>query len=248
MATAYPGSRYNDLYAQYPQKPQNPVDQIGPGLDTANPRPSYQAVAGGTGTATQTAQQQQAAPAAPGSGSPELAGLKHSSQAPVTGSQTSQVPAYLQPLVNAIPGLTQPTGIDPAVANQVARQNQMSTNIAANEMREKMAAGTGGLARPGESGLADTALGGIYRAGAANTARTLGDMSAQLPQLNLQRLLAAGQLGQMVSGEDLARQQFGYGQEMDALQMLMNLYGAEQGYQQSAWSPYYTGIVNAYGK
>jgi hypothetical protein len=27
----------------------------------------------------------------------------------------------------------------------------------------------------------------------------------------------------------------------------MQMYGGEQGYQQAQWSPYYSGIVNAYG-
>ena len=33
----YPGSRYNDLYNRFPQKPGiNPVDEIGPALDTVS--------------------------------------------------------------------------------------------------------------------------------------------------------------------------------------------------------------------
>jgi hypothetical protein len=196
-------------------------------------------------------------------------------QAPVTNTTVptaatapaaSAIPAYMQPIINAIPGLmnpiTTPLTMDPAaqqaMANQVTRQNQQATNIAAEQLREKMAANTGGMMAPGESGLADTALASIYRGGAANTANTLGAIAAQqaeaypqlaqnLQQLNLARLLAGGNLGQMLAQQQLAGEQFGYGKEMDALQMLMNLYGGEQGYQQAAWSPYYQGIVNAYG-
>jgi len=271
MATSYygyPGSRYDDLYRRY-GNPDNPVDQIGPALDTTQPRPSYAAAAGGG------AQPQTPVPGGPSSGAPGLEGLQHSSQLPARTPGTPDPgsaqhpkpggapapapaapapaagytpPAYLQPLINAIPGLTQPVGIDPSVVNQVTRMNQGASSLAANQLREKMGSTTGGLLRPGDSGLADTALGSIYRGGAADTAKTLGGMAAQLPQLNLQRLLAAGQLGSMLSGDEMTREQFGYNKEMDALKMLMDLYGAEQQYQNNAWSPYYSGIVNAYGR
>ena len=273
----YPGSRYNDLYEKYPeQKPFNPVDEIGPGLDTLNARPPIRSAIPAPQQAN-VGTQPQAATSTPGTGSPELAGLVHSIQTPVTSTVTptapppvpapvttvpaavtpapapavSGIPAYLQPLINAIPGLAAPMTMESpemvALANQLTRTNQRGTDIAAEQLREKMAGATGGLVAPGESGLADTALGSIYRGGATDTATQLGKMAQTLPGLNLSRILAGGQLGGTLADIDLSQQQFGYGQEMDALNYLMNFYGAEQGYQQNAWSPYYSGIVNAYG-
>jgi hypothetical protein len=134
-----------------------------------------------------------------------------------------------------------------AQANQLTRANQRGTDIAAEQLREKMGGATGGLVAPGESGLADTALGSIYRGGATDTATQLGEMARTLPNLNLSRMLAGGQLGGQVGGFDLSQQGLTYQQQQDALNMLMQMYGGEQGYQQAAWSPYYSGINAAYG-
>ena len=281
---AYPGSRYNDLYNQYPQKPFNPVDEIGPALDTTNARPSMRAaVQPGQTSITRPPEQTPQAPTTPGANSPELAGLVHSSEVPVAAPVAAQpavvpapapvpapvttvppavtpapatatapaIPAYLQPLIDAIPGLMNPVTMESpemvAQANQLTRANQRGTDIAAEQLREKMGGSTGGLVAPGESGLADTALGSIYRGGATDTANQLGEMARSLPQLNLQRLLAGGQLGGELGNFDLSQQGLTYQQQQDALNMLMQMYGGEQGYQQAAWSPYYSGINAAYG-
>ena len=275
---AYPGSRYNDLYNQYPQKPFNPVDEIGPALDTTNARPSMRAaVQPGQTSITRPPEQTPQTVAVPGTGSPELAGLVHSIQTPVTSTvppvavpapapvpapvttvppavttpAAPAIPAYLQPLIDAIPGLMNPVTMESpemvAQANQLTRANQRGTDIAAEQLREKMGGATGGLVAPGESGLADTALGSIYRGGATDTATQLGEMARTLPNLNLSRMLAGGQLGGQVGNFDLSQQGLTYQQQQDALQMLMQMYGGEQGYQQAAWSPYYSGINAAYG-
>jgi hypothetical protein len=275
---AYPGSRYGSLYDQYPKPPGiNPVDEIGPALDTLNPRPSMRAaVQPGQTSITRPPEQTPQAPATPGVGSPELAGLVHSSQAPVTSTvpptapapvapvaapvaaapvaatpAAPAIPAYLQPLINAIPGLMNPVTMESpemvAQANQLTRANQRGTDLAAEQLREKMGGETGGLMAPGESGLADTALGSIYRGGATDTATQLGEIARTLPGLNLSRMLAGGQLGGQVGDFDLSQQGLTYQQQQDALQMLMQMYGGEQGYQQAAWSPYYQGITSAYG-
>jgi hypothetical protein len=161
------------------------------------------------------------------------------------------IPAYLQPLINAIPGLMNPVTMESpemvAQANQLTRANQRGTDIAAEQLREKMGGATGGLVAPGESGLADTALGSIYRGGATDTATQLGEMARTLPGLNLSRMLAGGQLGGQLGDFDLSQQGLTYQQQQDALNMLMQMYGGEQGYQQAAWSPYYQGITSAYG-
>lgn len=276
----YPGSRYNDLYSQYPQKPVNPVDEIGPALDTFNPRPSLQQVAAQPGktSITRPPEQIPQTPAAPGTGAPELAGLVHSSQVPATTTAPAApvaqvpapvapapvaapvatapaaapaIPAYLQPLIDAIPGLAAPMTMESpemvAQTNQLTRSNQVASNLAAEQLREKMGTNTGGLVAPGESGLADTALGSIYRGGATDTATQLGELAKTLPGLNLQRILSAGQLGGQVGEFDLSQQGLTYQQQQDALNMLMQMYGGEQQYQQDAWSPYYQGINNAYG-
>jgi hypothetical protein len=172
----------------------------------------------------------------------------------------------MEPLVQSIGGLTQPVttplGMDPAareaMLNQYTRATQGATDLAANQLRERMGAATGGMVAPGESGLADTALGGIYRGGAADVAKYSGGLAAQeamaaperaqaLAQLNLQRLLAGGNMGQMLTGAEQAGNQMTYQQQQDALAMLMSMYGGEQNAQQAAWSPYYSGIVSAYG-
>ena len=295
---AYPGSRYNDLYAKYPEpKPFNPVDEIGPALDTVNARPPIQA-AGHTSITRPPVTPGPAVPATPGAGSPELAGLVHSIQAPMTTTTPQApapaapapvaapvatpvatapvvaapqpaapaIPAYLQPLIDAIPGLmnpvTAPMTMDPAarqaMLDQATRTSQGATNIAAEQLREKMGGATGGLVAPGESGLADTALASIYRGGASDVAGIAGKLASEeaarapeyaqnLAQLNLSRLLAGGQLGQGLADVDLSQQGLTYQQQQDALQMLMQMYGGEQGYQQAAWSPYYSGIAGAYG-
>ena len=273
----YPGSRYGDLYSQYPQKPFNPVDEIGPALDTTHARPSMRAaVQPGQTSITRPPEQTPQAPAAPGTGAPELAGLVHSSEVPVAAPVAAQpavvpapapvpapitpapatatapaIPAYLQPLIDAIPGLMNPVTMESpemvAQANQLTRANQRGTDIAAEQLREKMGGATGGLVAPGESGLADTALGSIYRGGATDTATQLGEMARTLPNLNLSRMLAGGQLGGQVGNFDLSQQGLTYQQQQDALNMLMQMYGGEQGYQQAAWSPYYSGINAAYG-
>jgi len=176
------------------------------------------------------------------------------------------IPAYLQPLIDAIPGLmnpvTTPLTMDPAarqaMLDQATRTSQRGTDIAAESLREKMGGATGGLVAPGESGLADTALGSIYRGGASDVAgiagRLASEEAARYPELalneqnlNLSRILAGGQLGQELGGFDLSQQGLTYQQQQDALNMLMQMYGGEQGYQQAQWSPYYSGIVNAYG-
>jgi len=287
----YPGSRYDDLYNQYPQKPFNPVDEIGPALDTTNARPSMRtAVQPGQTSITRPPEQTPQAAAAPGAGAPELAGLVHSIQAPVTSTvapaaapapvpapvttvppavtpaPAPSIPAYMQPLINAIPGLmnpvTAPMTMDPAarqaMLDQATRTSQGATDIAAEQLREKMGGATGGLVAPGESGLADTALASIYRGGASDVAGIAGRLASEeaarapeyaqnLAQLNLSRILAGGQLGQGLADVDLSQQGLTYQQQQDALQMLMQMYGGEQGYQQAAWSPYYSGITSAYG-
>ena len=134
-----------------------------------------------------------------------------------------------------------------AQANQLTRTNQRGTDIAAEQLREKMGGTTGGLVAPGESGLADTAMGSIYRGGATDTATQVGELARSLPNLNLSRILAAGQLGGEVGGFDLSQQGLTYQQQQDAMAWLMQMYGGEQQYQQDAWSPYYQGINNAYG-
>jgi hypothetical protein len=283
----YPGSRYGDLYNQYPKpKPFNPVDEIGPALDTTNARPSLNTAVTKTLGSLASPQPQSAAVAqsTPGVGSPELAGLVHSIQTPVTSTvapttpapvpasvsapapgvapvaaapvaattpAAPAIPAYLQPLIDAIPGLMNPMTMESpemvAQANQLTRANQRGTDIAAEQLREKMGGATGGLVTPGESGLADTAIGSIYRGGATDTATQLGELARTLPGLNLSRMLAGSQLGGQVGGFDLSQQGLTYQQQQDALNMLMQMYGGEQGYQQAQWSPYYSGIVGAYG-
>jgi len=270
----YPGSRYDDLYKDYPQKPFNPVDQVGPALDTTNPRPPLTATTQPQATAP-VAQPQAATTTAVGSTAPELAGLAQSSEAattttPATPAATvtpatpgavapvdaatpaaSAIPPYLQPLIDAIPGLATPMTMESpemvAQANQLTRTNQRGTDIAAEQLREKMGGTTGGLVAPGESGLADTAMGSIYRGGATDTATQVGELARSLPNLNLSRILAAGQLGGEVGGFDLSQQGLTYQQQQDAMAWLMQMYGGEQQYQQDAWSPYYSGVVNAYG-
>ena len=275
--SSYPGSRYGDLYqSNLPNQDFNPVDQIGPALDTTQPRPPLNAPA--VPTAPGSSQTPAAAPTTIGAGSPELAGLQHSLVAPMAPAPAAApavtpavapmappvvaapaavaptapaIPAYLQPLIDAIPGLAAPLTMESpemvAQTNQLTRANQRGTDIAAEQLREKMAGITGGLMAPGESGLADTALGSIYRGGATDTATQLGEIARGLPGLNLSRIVAGGQLGEGLAGTDLANQQFTYQQQMDALNYLMSLYGGEQNAQQAQWSPYYSGIVGAYG-
>jgi hypothetical protein len=118
---------------------------------------------------------------------------------------------------------------------------QTATNVAMEQMREKL--GARGF-RAGESGLADTILGKIATEGQ----RQLSDYGRQIESEEALRRFAerleAGKFGLLEKESGLRERGFEYGQEMDAIRMLMALFGMGQQQQATGYAPYWQSILS----
>lgn len=122
-------------------------------------------------------------------------------------------------------------------------QIQRGTRLEAEQMRRYM--GGRGF-RGGESGIADTALGGVFRGGAERLSQASRAISqdeaareAQYAQMNLQRMLGAGQLG--LGGEELTLA----GQE-GAMNRMMQMWQSMIQSQQGRFQPYWQTQAQGY--
>ena len=165
---------------------------------------------------------------------PELEGLKHS-------PELSKPFAELEKPYSA--------GIDVGLSEKertnifnVGRGRiQTATNIAMEQMKETL--GEKGF-RPGDSGLADTILGKIAMKGQAE----LSDFGRQIEsQESIRRFMESLQKGKFGLEEKrfgLEGEKFEYGQGMEAIQLLMNLFGMGQQNQATAYAPYWESILS----
>lgn len=107
-----------------------------------------------------------------------------------------------------------------AMYNLAREQIQGQTGIQSEQMRETM--GGQGF-RAGESGIANRAIQNIQRRGS----ETLSGMSR---------------------GMGLAGMQQKYGQEQDAMNLMMRLYGQQQGAQGDQWNQYRQAVAGSYNR
>lgn len=150
------------------------------------------------------------------------------------------------PYANFLQQLTQPIEYQSQQQQRydLAREQiQRGTKLEAEQMRRYM--GGRGF-RAGESGLADTALGGVFRGGAERLSQASRAISqdeaarkAQYDQMNLQRMLGAGQLG--LGGEELQLA----GQE-GALNRMMQMWQSMIQSQQGRFQPYWQTAAQGY--
>jgi hypothetical protein len=164
--------------------------------------------------------------------------------------------------------VTAEIGLSPAelqdVYNSARLQTQGSTNAAAEEMIAAM--GGRGFA-PGESGIADSAVGKILGEGAnrlgqfsmnqaINERNKRFEENMALNSANLQRMgigsdlaskMAATAASRAASAGSLAlgHEQLDYQKESQTMNDLMQYMGMMQGSQQNAWAPYWQTKSNA---
>ena len=119
----------------------------------------------------------------------------------------------------------------------LGRENiQSSTDIAMEQMREKL--GSKGF-RAGESGIADTILGGIAKEGQKQLSTFSKETTMNERMRRFQEHFARAKLG-------LEREGFEYGQERDLLNSLMSMFGMGMQGQQARWQPYWQGLTESY--
>lgn len=118
---------------------------------------------------------------------------------------------------------------------------QTAGNVAMETMKETL--GEKGF-RAGDSGLADTILGKI----AMKTQTELSEFGRNIEsQESIRRFmekLSLGQFGLQEQKMGLEKEKFGYGQGMDAIQLLMALFGMGQQNQATAYNPYWQSILS----
>jgi len=160
-----------------------------------------------------------AAPEATVPFSPEFKGLKHSMyDVPIGTSERERTDIF----------------------NVGRGQIQTSTDIAMEQMREMM--GSRGF-RAGESGIADTILGGIAKEGQRTLSQFGKEISIEESRRRFQEALARAGFGLQEKEFGLKEEAFGYGKEMDAIRMLMEMFFGGQGAQQARYEPYWAALV-----
>lgn len=97
--------------------------------------------------------------------------------------------------------------------------------------------------RAGDSGLADTILGKIAMKGQSELSEFGRNIEAQESMRRFMEKLSLGKFGLEEKRFGLEGEKFQYGQGMEAIQMLMNLFGMGQQNQQAAYAPYWESIL-----
>ena len=153
--------------------------------------------------------------------------------------------------------LNQPMNVQSLI--NTARAN-IAGQTQAGIQEAQRAAGARGFAA-GESGIANRAIQNAIRAGQQALGQTIGQISGQAQQQELGKAQAAtqllnaltttgqeGALGalQLGGGLEQFQKQFGQGQIMDFLNLLMGLYGTEQQSQLARYSPYWSALSTIY--
>jgi len=165
---------------------------------------------------------------------PELEGLKHSQE-------------LTQPF--AQPEKPYSAGMDVGLSEKertnifnVGRGRiQTATNVAMEQMKETL--GEKGF-RPGDSGLADTILGKIAMKGQEELSGFGRQIEAQESVRRFMESLQKGKFGLEEKRFGLEGEKFEYGQGMEAIKLLMALFGMGQQNQQSAYAPYWESILS----
>lgn len=173
----------------------------------------------GTGEATIPTTPTTTTPKATVPFSPELKGQQHS--------------AYGIPI-----GLSERERTD--IFNVGQGQIQTATDVAMEQMREIM--GSRGF-RAGESGIADTILGSIAKEGQRTLSQFGKEMSIDEARRRFQEALAKAGFGLQEREFGLKEEGFEYGQEMEAIQMLMQMFFGGQQAQQARYEPYWAALV-----
>jgi len=153
--------------------------------------------------------------------------------------------------------LNQPMNVQSLI--NTARAN-IAGQTQAGIQEAQRATGARGFAA-GESGIANRAIQNAIRAGQQALGQTIGQISGQAQQQELGKAQAAtqllnaltttgqeGALGalQLGGGLEQFQKQFGQGQIMDFLNLLMGLYGTEQQSQLARYSPYWSALSTIY--
>jgi len=153
--------------------------------------------------------------------------------------------------------LNQPMNVQSLI--NTARAN-IAGQTKAGIQEAQRAAGARGFAAS-ESGIADRAIQNAIRAGQQTLGQTIGQIAGQAQQQELGKAQAAtqllnaltttgqeGALGalQLGCGLEQFQKQFGQGQIMDFLNLLMGLYGTEQQSQLARYSPYWSALSTIY--
>lgn len=167
---------------------------------------------------------------------PELQGLKHS-------AELTQPFAQLEKPYSA--------GIDVGLSEKertnifnVGRGRiQTATNVAMEQMKETL--GEKGF-RPGDSGLADTILGKIAMKGQEELSGFGRQIESQESVRRFMESLQKGKFGLEEKKFGLQEEGFEYQQMMQAIQLLMSMYGMGQQGQATAYAPYWQSI-QSYG-
>lgn len=119
-------------------------------------------------------------------------------------------------------------------------QIQTSTDVAMEQMRELL--GSKGF-RAGESGIADTLLGGIAKEGQKTLSQFAKEQTIEESRRRFQEALARGNFELLEREFGLKREMFGHGKEMEAIQMLMQMFFGGQQVQQQRYEPYWQALV-----
>ncbi len=119
-------------------------------------------------------------------------------------------------------------------------QIQTSTDVAMEQMRELL--GSKGF-RAGESGIADTLLGGIAKEGQRTLSQFGKEISIEESRRRFQEALAKAGFGLQEKEFGLKEEAFGYGKEMEAIQMLMQMFFGGQQAQQARYEPYWQALI-----
>ena len=119
-------------------------------------------------------------------------------------------------------------------------QIQTSTDVAMEQMRELL--GSRGF-RAGESGIADTILGGIAKEGQKSLSQFGKEISIEETRRRFQEALAKAGFGLQEKEFGLKEEAFGYGKEMEAIQMLMQMFFGGQQVQQARYEPYWQALI-----
>jgi len=153
--------------------------------------------------------------------------------------------------------LNQPMNVQSLI--NTARAN-IAGQTQAGIQEAQRAAGARGFAAS-ESGIANRAIQNAIRAGQHTLGQTIGQIVGQAQQQELGKAQAAtqllnsltttgqeGALGalQLGGGLEQFQKQFGQGQIMDFLNLLMGLYGTEQQSQLARYSPYWSALSTIY--
>jgi len=265
MAYNIPGSEYNSLYGKYSTPDTASATVKKPGV-------SYQAPElAGLNQSSQApdlglpAADTQPLPLTPAPATPLLTSLTTPAAAASTdtpaAAPVSGLPAYLQPIAGSLSGMLTPPKFDIGLSSpeiqsilNVGKQNiQGATDTAVEAARAGL--GLRGF-NPGESGVADSTLAGLLRAGSQNltgydTSNIQKAISDRFQQQVTAQTAYQNQLGTMggligaLGPAEQFGQEFPYKQQQDALALLMNYYGNAQGAQASAWAPYYSATTGA---